>query len=44
MRRYGARGCFFKWIKQNLRIAYFMGTSENAVRKNPVGQHCLRRA
>ena len=23
---------FFKWIKQNLRIARFMGTSENAVR------------
>ena len=23
---------FFKWIKQNLRIRHFLGTSENAVR------------
>ena len=23
---------FFKWIKQNLKIRHFLGTSENAVR------------
>jgi len=23
---------FFKWIKQNLKIEHFMGTSENAIR------------
>jgi hypothetical protein len=25
-------GIFFKWVKQNLRIKHFYGTSENAVK------------
>jgi len=24
--------CFFKWIKQNLKLAHFLGTSENALK------------
>ena len=32
MRRANKEGLFFKWIKQNLRIKRFYGTSENAVK------------
>ena len=28
----GKWNCFFKWIKQHLRIKAFYGTSENAVK------------
>jgi len=31
-RQFLTRQLFFKWIKQNLRIKHFYGTSENAVK------------